>query len=520
MVCLAVLVCLAGLGGPALAVDVELVPLEPPDLEHLEEAVAVQLRETQELLQSMVEQPNVGHQPLADAFGAAGRLYHAYDLTDPAAICYTNAERLAPNNFKWAYLGAVLDQAAGRLDEAVTGYLRTIELEARSLPAMVRLGDVYLSLLELEQARHWLERALKLDPTTAAARASLGQIALSEKQYQQAADHLEAVLEQVPAATRLHHPLGLAYRGLGDMDKARHHLGLRGAVGVRAPDPLIEELVELKVGERVFLLRGRVAFRAGQYLEAIDAFQAALEAAPDSIRARVNLASALAQAGRKEDAIRIFEQVLQLEPDNAAASFNLGILLAGSGDYQRAAKAYRTAVELRPGDSVAYLELARMEAQLSRWSTALAAAARVTELDPASESARLIAAQALIRMNRFAEALQRLEQGRAVMPEAGNLAAALSRLLASSPLVDLRDGPRALDLALRVFEAVKSPHHAETVAMAYAEVGRCEDAVQWQRQAFEAAEKAGDAAQAQSLGETLALFEQRPCRLPGDEGPR
>ncbi len=501
------------------AVDVELLPLVSPDLEHLEGAVADQLRETQELLQSILDRPGTGRQELAESFGAAGRLYHAYDLSDPAATCYANAGRLAPGDFQWAYLKAILDQKAGRLEDAVTGFLRTVELEPGALPAMVHLGDTYLSLRDLEQARHWLERALELDPSTAAAKASLGQIALSEKQYRRAVDHLEAALNLVPAATRLHHPLGLAYRGLGDMDKARHHLGLRGAVGVRVPDPLIEGLAELKVGERVFLLRGRVAFRAGHYEAAVEAFRSALDAAPESIRARVNLASALAQAGRRDEAILIFEQVLELDPENAAARFNLGVLRVQIGDYPRAAEALRVAVELRPDDAVAYLELARVQARLGRWNEALGAAVRASELDPASEGSRLVAVQALMSLNRHVEAHQRLEEAYTLMPEAGNIVAALSRLLASSPELSHRDGARALDLALRVFGVTKSPRHAEAVAMAYAETGRCDDAVRWQRQAFEAAQKGQVDELAQSLRETLTLLEKRPCRLPGRGGP-
>ncbi|MEM7582944.1 MAG: tetratricopeptide repeat protein [Acidobacteriota bacterium] len=505
----------SALGAAEGPVAVELLPLTPPDLEHLEEAVAVQLRETQELLVSSLEQPGTDPHALGDAFGTAGKLYHAYELDEAAATCYANAKRLAPRDFRWAYLAGVLDQEAGRLDQAAEGFTRALELDSGSIPAMVRLGNTQLALQNLDQARHWLERALELDASIAAARASLGQIALSEKRYQDAVDHLRSALELIPGATRLHHPLGLAYRGLGDLDQARHHLGLRGSVGVRPPDPLIDELTELKVGERVFLLRGRVAFRAGRYAEAVEAFQAALAAEPESIRARVNLASALAQAGDKPGAVKLFEEVLERDPDNAATRFNLGVLLVEMGEYQRAAESYEAAVALRPEDAVAQLELARVRARLGAWSEALGSAKRATALDPANEGARLVAAQALNQLGRFPETLHALEEAAELLPGAGTIAATLSRFLATSPDLELRDGQRAVALASRVFEATRDPRHAEILALAFAEVGRCGDAENWQRQAFEAAQEAGAEALAQALGATLRQLEQRPCRWPG-----
>ena len=67
------------------------------------------------------------------------------------------------------------------------------------------------------------------------------------------------------------------------MDKARAHLQQRGKVGIKPGDPLVDELPALKTGERVFLLRGHMAFRAGRYDAAVEAFRAALAARPESV---------------------------------------------------------------------------------------------------------------------------------------------------------------------------------------------------------------------------------------------
>ncbi len=498
----------------AEAGSVELLPLMPPDLEHFEEAVAMQLRETRTLLESILAEPATSPAALADAFGQAGRLYHAYELVEPAAVCYANAARLAPREFRWTYYLAVLDHQQGRIEQAITGYQRALELSPSSLPSRVRLGEAYLAARRLDDARSALERVLEIEPESAPALAGLGQVALSEKRYDAAVERLEAALAAVPQADRLHYPLGLAYRGLGDMDKAREHLRLRGKIGVKPVDPLIDELVALKTGERVFLLRGHMAFRVGRFSEAVAAFRAALAAEPDSVRARVNLGSALASTGEREAAVALYREALELKPDNRTARFNLGVLLAQAGDIVGAAEALAGTVELDPLDVEARLELARVLRRLGRRAEALSHAARAAELDPARPDARLLEAQILVRQGLFGDARRRLEAAYEVMPEAGQIVAALSKLLAACPDPAQRDGRRAVPMALSVYRATGDVRHAETVALALAETGRCEEAVDWQRRALEAARRAGSDALVGALSETLTMLEQRPCRMP------
>lgn len=502
----------------AALLGIDLLPLTPPNLEHLEAAVAAQIGQSLDLLESLRRDSEVSPQQLAEAFGDTGRLFHAYDIEEQATTCYANAARLAPGDFRWTYYRAVLDQATGRLEAAISGYRRALELAPRYLASLVHLGEAYLAAHRLDEAQAVLEEALELAPSDAAARASLGQIALSKKDYAAAVEHLEAALAATPDANRLHHPLGLAYRGLGEMDKARHHLGLRGKVGVRPADPLIDSLAELKVGERVFLLRGRLAFRSGRYLEAAAAFQAALDAQPESVRARVNLASALAQAGRRDEAIAHFRRALELEPENRAAHFNLGVLLVQAGSHAAAADSLAAAVALDPDDAEASLELARVEGRLGRLEPAVRHAARAVELDPANEDARLLEAQLLVRHGRYAVARQRFEAAHRTMPEAGRTLAAFARFLAACPDLEQRDGRRALEMASRVYRATNNVRDAEIVALALAETGRCEEAADWQRKALEAARQAGAERLARALDETLQLLERRPCRLPGRSG--
>jgi hypothetical protein len=57
----------------------------------------------------------------------------------------------------------------------------------------------------------------------------------------------------------------------------------------------------------------------------------------------------------------------------------------------------------------------------------------------------------------------------------------------------VRDGERALDLAERAYAAGQTLGHGETMALALAQAGRCEDAAEWQAQLVEVARNAGAA---------------------------
>ena len=55
----------------------------------------------------------------------------------------------------------------------------------------------------------------------------------------------------------------------------------------------------------------------------------------------------------------------------------------------------------------------------------------------------------------------------------------------------------------------------ESLAMAYAEAGRYDEAVIWQQRAIGAAQQAGQASRARNLSVNLARYEQgRPSRSP------
>lgn len=421
-------------------------PVPVPPLDGLEPIVARHLDEVREAFERVTADAQGRSGRLADAYSALARVYHAYEFLESAEAAYVNAARLAPGDGRWPHLLGYLYQQTGRLEQAAERLQAARRVRPGDRAITVRLADVYLGLNRLTEARHEFEAVLTAFP--AAARAGLGEVALREGRFTEAIDHFDAALARVPQATALHYPLAMAYRGLGRLDEARAHLEKRGSGGVVASDPLTDELPLLVRGERLLVIQGTRAYTAGKYDEAVRLFERALAAAPASVPARVNLASALVQRGDVTRAIEQLQHAYADAPEDVEPSIvSLALLLSEREQYR---------------DAIALLDGA-----------------------------------------------ERRSPGRRAP------ATLLARLLASAPQLALRDGTRALAIATAVQAAHATPADAETMALALAELGRCQEALNWMRRAVADAERAGAAAEAARLTGEMPAYTALVCRRPG-----
>jgi tetratricopeptide (TPR) repeat protein len=307
----------------------------------------------------------------------------------------------------------------------------------------------------------------------------------------------------------------MAYRGLGDMDNARRQLAHRGTVGVRPPDPVVDQLLLLTEGERVHLVRGRLAFASGRFQEAADEFGAAVEADPNSARALVNLGTSLAQAGDLDGAVEKFERALAIDPGQTTAHFNLGNIFFSRRQPAEAIPHLEAVVEDTPYDAEAHLLLARAQVATGDDFSSLVHFRKAADLDPASENAVLGGAAALVRLHQYGRAVPVLEAGLERMPASGGIAFALARLLAGSPDAGVRDGERSFELAQQVYNVEPSPRHAQLMAQALAQLDRCDEAAQWQQKVVDAAIEDSATEVLKALKADLEMYEQgTPCRLP------
>ena len=499
-----------------------LKPIPPPPLDHLEKAVSDQLREGRRMVDAVSGNSAASRQERAQAYGNLGQLYHAYELYEAAEACYRNALVLDPSYLEWTYSLGYLLQSTGRFPEALQFYQQMkIERQTPQLAYLVhiRMGECYRSLNQPEQAKPAFEAAYQLNPEGPAVLARLGEIALDEKRFDLAIKYLVSALKKKPEANKLHYPLGMAYRGKGDMEQARFHISKYGMVGVQPPDPVKIHLAKLVTGYWTHILAGKLAFSAGRYTEAAEAFQKAVEAEPKKVGAKVNLGSALAQLNKYEEAITQFQAAVELAPDNVTAHFNLGMLHINSNNCGEAIKHLQVVVKKAPKDSQAHLILANAFKKEQQFEKAIEHYETALSLDPGLIWGWVDMSSALSSVGQHNEALKVLEEAHSRIPFDGPIAHALARLLVITPDLGQRQGQRALELALRVYRALEDFAHAKTVAMAYAELNRCGKAIEWMERAIELASKSSQGTEVlKNLKSNLEYFKtNRPCRVPAQQ---
>jgi tetratricopeptide (TPR) repeat protein len=485
--CVVAFLALALPGGTAAAAAEEtlapardgLDPVPFPSLEGLEPAVAAQLVEARAAFARAAAGSTASRGDLGSAYGELARLFHAYELFASAEPAYRNAARLQPSQASWPHLLGYLYQQTGRFEPAAERLAAALRLRPEDRAAAMRLADVSLELNRLVDAREQYASLLEVFP--AAARRGLGEVSLRERRYREAVEHLTAALERAPEAGAVRYSLAMAYRGLGRLDEARAQLERRGPGTITAADPVVDALVSLIRGERLLVIQGSRAYAAGRLDDAIAAFERALAVAPASVPARVNLASALLQLGQ----------------------------------VPRALEHLQTAYSMAPGDLGVGRQLVAVLIRDSRRDDAIAVLSSMSRANPDDEDTTVGLAILLAERDRFSEAIALLDDAHVRFPERAATGTTLARLLASSPQRTVRNGERALALAQRVYDAEPGASHAETMALALAELNRCGEALDWIRRAVSAAESENDPAQLTRLRGELARYEGASCRAPG-----
>ncbi len=461
------------------------LPIPDPALEGLEPGVVERLATAREALLSAVESPDAGPTERGRLYGNTGRVFHAHHVFTVAEACYLNAAELAPEETLWPYLLGFLYEDTARFPEARAKYRRVLELDSYHALATLRLARVHLELGEIEPAEKLLADLDSEGDLAAPVHAALGKIATSRGAHAEAAHHYQAALAAQPRASQLHYPLALAYRRLGELDKARQHAGQGGTAKVTIPDRILNDVGSLSVSSQMFLTTGAQALKAKRFDLAGKAFRGAIAVNPENKRAHLNLAVVLAKEGDLDAAEASAREALRLDPEYGFAYFNLGTFSESRGRLPEAMDFYRKALEKDPGNLKANFRLANTLMRAGDYERAAHHYRAAVEIAPALARARYLESLAWIALRRYAAAREVLEEAVRIHPKSSELSGSLARLLATSRPPAAADAERALALAGGLDH--DNPEHIETMAMALAAAGRFEQAIAAQQALLDAA---------------------------------
>lgn len=292
----------------------------------------------------------------------------------------------------------------------------------------------------------------------------------------------------------------------------------------------------------------------GQYQAAIAEWSELASANPDDARIHNNLGTALARAGKFAEAIPEYRKALEINPQYHAIHDSLGLALVSTGQPSEAIVQFEKALEAYPESGEVHNNLGRALAMKDRLDDALAEFQKAAQIDPRSAEARNNIGRVLASKGHLEDAIPYFEKaveidpgladahqflGAALYYARGQVQQALlhwraalrlqpdylpalnevAHVLAACPDASARNGAEAVALAERAvrLSGGRAAIYLDTLAAAYAEAGRFDDAIETARRGLEIAGSQNQSELKDGLAARLALYQ---AREPYRDAPR
>jgi tetratricopeptide (TPR) repeat protein len=215
---------------------------------------------------------------------------------------------------------------------------------------------------------------------------------------------------------------------------------------------------------------------------------------------------------------RIWRDTVAKRPDNPRARLNYGVQLADQGRLMEAVPELREAVRLRESSAPAHLNLGAMLCSLGQLDEGIFHLERALQLDSSYTQAYRNLGEAYGSLGNRARAARYFDLAVTDRPDDAFLLNRLGWLLATSPEPAVRNASKAVEIAERAVRVTsrQDPTSLDTLAAAYAEANRFEDAAAAAAEAITLAGRRGDRDLLGELTRRQALYSARQkYREPG-----
>ncbi len=382
------------------------------------------------------------------------RLWKNNETLFSHAVKVTQYNYIAVNN-----LGYALAEK-GELDKAIEHFQAALKIAPKYDVALNNLGCAYVKLGKSAEALDYFRQALEIKPNNTQLRLNYGTALHETGQYRQAITEFEEVIRKEPNLPEVYYCLANSLEAVGRRD------------------------------------------------EAVQNYIRAIQLKPSFADAHHNLGLILLADGKPEDALKHFREASRLKPAWAAPYVGMGAAYHTLNLAQEAIASYRTAIQLDSKNPNTFYQLGMILAAQTNFVEAQSAFSKAIELNPTNAQFYLALAFALDQEGKKTEAIPHYEK---VLELNANLPAALNNLawiLATHPDASVRDGERAVKLAEQSCELTegKEALFLGTLAAAYAEAGRFDEAIRTAEKARALAEAAGATNLVTKNAELLILY--------------
>lgn len=347
----------------------------------------------------------------AIASGKLGMVLDAYQQYESAGLCYERARWLDARSFRWAYYLGTLQVHQGKYDQAAVTLREALRLAPEYLPAQLKLTESLLAVGDLDESGKIYQAILKSDPNSAVALYGMGRVEAARGKTSAATESYRKACELFPSYGAAHYALALAYRKLGEPEKAEPHFRAYEANATVTPpleDPLLGAVQGLNLGAEPHLRHAVELERQGRLGEAIAEEEQALDIDPENVQANINLISLYARKSEPQKAEQHFQVAMRLNPHRADAHYNHGVLLLAQGKFTKAEQAFRQALQINPFYAEAQDNLGVLLERQGRMEDALAECKAALKNQPNYRLAHYHVATILARQKKYDEAISHL----------------------------------------------------------------------------------------------------------------
>ena len=388
--------------------------------------------------------------------------------------------------------GGDLEQATAALKKALAFDFDDPSLRAKLLSLQAALEE------DPAKKQAGLDEAIRLAPNEAAALRMRGLLHADQNRDAEALADFNRAIELEPD----HLPTYEAKAGL--LSKMKRY-----DEAILALDKA-QELDPQSIGP--LLQKARVHLLQENYAAALHELDRARNAEPDNLGILMLRAGILDESGDRVKAMADVDEALKLQPDYPPAKRMKAILLANEERFAEAIAELRELRKAEPTNETTWLQLAMLHSAAKQFADAVRVYDDLLKLQPDSWVVLRGRGDALLNVGKHAEAVADYEKALKQQDDESGLLNNFAWVLATSPQDNVRDGKRAVELAIKACELTeyKQPHILSTLAAAHAEAGDFDAALKWIDKGLEVSD---DGPQREHLQKERAHYlEKKPFR--------
>jgi len=387
-------------------------------------------------------------------------------------------------------------------EQAIQDFRSALEINPNFAATHNNLALAYAAKNDQAGAIESFKKALELNPGLHEARVNLASIYNWQGRYIEALPLLEESARKAANYPEAHCALASNLIEQGRLDEALQ--SVQTALRLRPDYADAKNCL------------GSIALKQGRLDDAVEHYQAALALNPKLVEAQSNLGLALSSLGKSQDAITAYTTALELNPRYLTAHLGLAITLEQAGQLDEGAKHWAEALKLSPDLWAAHEQMGLLLVKQGKLEESLTHFEAALKQQNSSHSMLSSYGLALDQLGRTKTAVEIYRRSIELQPKQPEVLNNLAWILATAAEPALRSGTEAVERAesaCRLTE-FKEARFIGTLAAAYAEAGRFDDAI---RTAQRAIEQANAAKQPELAARNAELLERYRTRQPYHE---